>query len=77
MGIAYMIVCFLPRIIDKILVSYPHEVTPMKEVCQEPPNGLLFSCREHAAKTCQKANDLAREAVGCNGGLGRHALVWP
>jgi hypothetical protein len=34
------------------------------------PNGLAFSCRERAAETCQKANDLAREAVSCNAGLG-------
>jgi hypothetical protein len=34
------------------------------------PNGLPFSCRERAAETRQKPNDLAREAVGCNGGLG-------
>jgi hypothetical protein len=32
----------------------------------KPPNGLPFSCRERTADTCQKANDLAREAVGCN-----------
>jgi len=32
----------------------------------EPPNGLPFSCRERAAETYQKANDLARAAVGCN-----------
>jgi hypothetical protein len=32
---------------------------------------LPFSRRERAAKTCQNATDLAREAVGCNGGLGR------
>jgi hypothetical protein len=30
------------------------------------PNGLPFSCRERAAETCQKANDLAREAVSWN-----------
>jgi hypothetical protein len=35
-----------------------------------PPNGLPFSCRERAVYHLQKANDLAREAVGCNGGLG-------
>jgi hypothetical protein len=40
-----------------------------------PPNGLPFSCRERAAETCQKANDLAREAVGCNGGLGARGQV--
>jgi hypothetical protein len=32
-------------------------------------NGLAFSCRERAATDCQKANDLAREAVGCMGVL--------
>jgi hypothetical protein len=34
-----------------------------------PPNGLPFSCRERCTDG-QKANDLAREAVGWNGGLG-------
>jgi hypothetical protein len=34
------------------------------------PNGLAFSCRERAADHLQKANDLAREAVNCNAGLG-------
>jgi hypothetical protein len=34
------------------------------------PNGLPFSCRKRAAETCQKAFDLARAAVGWNGGLG-------
>jgi hypothetical protein len=32
-----------------------------------PPNGMPFSCRERAATGCQNTNDLAREAVGCNG----------
>jgi hypothetical protein len=32
-------------------------------------NGLPFSCRERAAKTCQKSTDLAREAVGYSGVL--------
>jgi len=36
----------------------------------EPPNGLPISCRERASKYCQKANDLAREAVGCMGLFG-------
>jgi hypothetical protein len=31
---------------------------------------LPFSCREHAGINCQNSRDLAREAVGCNGGLG-------
>jgi len=35
-----------------------------------PPNGLAFSCRERAADQFQKTNDLAREAVSCNAGLG-------
>src|SRR5687768_7861898 len=39
----------------------------------EWPNGLPFSCRERAGETCRKPNDLAREAVGCNGGLGELA----
>src|SRR3954470_5099294 len=35
-----------------------------------PPNGLPFSCRERAASQLQKSEDLAREAVGCNGVFG-------
>ena len=31
---------------------------------------MPFSCRERAAKTSQKATDLARAAVGWNGGFG-------
>jgi hypothetical protein len=31
---------------------------------------LPFSCRKRATNNRQKPNDLAREAVGCNGGLG-------
>jgi hypothetical protein len=33
-------------------------------------NGLAFSYRERAGTGLQKANDLTREAVGCNAGLG-------
>jgi hypothetical protein len=36
-------------------------------------NGLPFSCRKRAATACQKVNDLAREAVSCNGVLARTA----
>jgi hypothetical protein len=36
----------------------------------QPPNGLVFSSRERAAKIVQKTNDLAREAVGWNTVLG-------
>jgi hypothetical protein len=36
-----------------------------------PPNGLPFSCGKRATTSLQKANDLAREAVGCNGVFGR------
>jgi len=36
----------------------------------QPPNGLAFSCRERAGRRLQKTNDLAREAVSCNAGLG-------
>jgi hypothetical protein len=39
-----------------------------------PPNGLPFSCRERCRAT-QNTNDLAREAVGCNGGLGGSLIV--
>jgi hypothetical protein len=41
----------------------------------EAPNGLPFSRRKRIAATCQNVNDLAREAVGCNGGLGRTAML--
>ena len=37
----------------------------------ERPNGLAFSCRERARESFSKTNDLAREAVSCNAGLGR------
>jgi hypothetical protein len=36
-----------------------------------PPNELPVSRRERAATRFQKKNDLAREAVGCTGVLGR------
>jgi hypothetical protein len=36
-----------------------------------PPNGLAFSCRERAGRYLPKTDDLAREAVNCNAGLGR------
>jgi hypothetical protein len=36
------------------------------------PNGLAFSCRERAGSSLSKPNDLAREAVNCNAGLGAH-----
>ena len=39
-----------------------------------PPNGLAFSCRERARQCLQKPNDLAREAVSCNAGLGGNAV---
>jgi hypothetical protein len=35
---------------------------------------LAFSCRERARSSHQKINDLAREAVGCNAGLGRSRI---
>jgi len=31
---------------------------------------MTFSCRERAGRSLQKADDLAREAVNCNAGLG-------
>jgi len=52
----------------------------------QPPTGLPFSRRERAGRDCQKTNDLAREAVGCNGVFGgssrrsgcyRHAPTTP
>src|SRR3954471_5966421 len=33
------------------------------------------SAAASAAKTCQNANDLVREAVGCNGGLGAPVTI--
>jgi len=33
---------------------------------------MAFSCRERTADHLQKSNDLAREAVNCNAGLGRN-----
>jgi hypothetical protein len=33
---------------------------------------LPFSCRKRATRSLQKPNDLAREAVGCNGVLARN-----
>jgi len=52
-----------------------------KESCRrkrfkEPPNGLAFSCREHAKRTLQNANDLVREAVSCNAGLDGNERMW-
>jgi hypothetical protein len=41
--------------------------------CELPPNGLAFSCRERATESVSKPNDLAREAVNCNGGLGHRS----
>lgn len=38
-----------------------------------PPNAMPFSCRERAGRELQKTNDLAREAVSCNGLFGRRA----
>ncbi len=42
----------------------------------ERPNGLAFSCRERAGTNCQNTNDLAREAVSCNAGLGRNKRIF-
>ena len=39
------------------------------------PNGLAFSCRECAADHFQNTNDLAREAVSCNAGLGGYTVM--
>src|SRR4051812_10663023 len=39
------------------------------------PNGLPISRRERTTKTCQKPNDLGREAVGCNGVFGAPVSV--
>jgi len=38
--------------------------------CGEAAQRLAVQPPQAHRKTCQKANDLAREAVGCNGGLG-------
>jgi hypothetical protein len=48
-----------------------HEQRALAQQIDMPPNGLPFSCRKRAADHLQKPNDLAREAVSCNGGLGR------
>ncbi len=40
-----------------------------------PPNGLPFSRRKRATKTCQNAYDLGREAVGWNGVFGGGSQV--
>jgi len=40
-----------------------------------PSNGLAFSCGERDTGSRQKPNDLAREAVSCNAGLGRTAIA--
>ena len=48
----------------------PTEFVVAKARPLRPPNGLAFSCRERATTSLQKANDLAREAVSCNAGLG-------
>jgi hypothetical protein len=39
------------------------------------PNGLPFSCRERIWQCFQKSHNLAREAVGWNGGLGARGQV--
>ncbi len=43
----------------------------------ERPNGMAFSCRERAVYHLQKTNDLAREAVSCNAGLGGAGRLIP
>ncbi len=40
------------------------------------PNALPFSCRERAGESLSKTNDLAREAVGCNGMLAGDLGSW-
>ena len=42
--------------------------------CQKPPNGKVQPPQAHR-KTCQKANDLGRAAVGWNGMFGAPAFV--
>jgi hypothetical protein len=41
------------------------------------PNGLAFSCRERDGRCLSKTNDLAREAVCCNAGLGGGFVIRP
>ncbi len=43
---------------------------PWLKSARLPPNGLAFSCRARAGRSCQNATDLARAAVNCNAGLG-------
>src|SRR3954470_3891263 len=74
--------CQVPR---KWAANWPAEADVTGKVVKEtgtrhvfvPPNGLAFSCGERATTSFPKANDLAREAVGCNAGLGGRAGVLP
>jgi hypothetical protein len=51
-------------------VSYHNMTASPEQKGIVRPNGLAFSCRERASDHVQKPNDLAREAVNCNAGLG-------
>jgi hypothetical protein len=46
----------------------------MPGVDEPPSNDLAFSCRERAGRCFQNVNDLAREAVSCNAGLGENLV---
>jgi hypothetical protein len=41
-----------------------------------PSNELRISRRERAGNDLQNTNDLAREAVSCNAGLGGNDGIW-
>ena len=55
---------------ERLRQTPPQDSDLIEKTCG-PPNGLAFSCCERAGTGLQKTNDLAREAVSCNAGLGR------
>jgi hypothetical protein len=61
------------------MVTYLTTSRLVKEICgciERQSNGTPFSCRERVVRYLQKPNDLAREAVGWNGGFGDAGLVF-
>jgi hypothetical protein len=48
---------------------YAKHDSPFRRIVDVRANGLPFSRRERIQNHCSKPNDLAREAVGCNGVL--------
>jgi hypothetical protein len=53
----------------------PHLSKPGGRAMAIAPNALPFSHREHTADHLQKAGDLARAAVNCNGLFGRRRSI--